>query len=370
MDLSFVPAAPGAAFGAMPAGGYPAAGRGAAGAHAGFAHDRGGMFSPPECGVSPPSNAAAAQPSQRRRTEPPLTLRIEVPSGSPFRVPATPTPSPSPPAAAAAAAAPAPDLRMLADLFPAVALRIMKCLDDHALVALSLASTRLNDITEIAAKRKTVEYLSLKTGKGLVVDEAFRGYSERSRWKRMAHCASAVRHFSGLACITSPIEPGDVLAYLHQFPQPSLQSAHRHTNQAVDDAIDRELGANALLRRGVVRFMNGFIVGALYDFLMARENHLCKPPAPARDLGTCFECNGVRKCLSWLTRMCCGQSPTARASRGKDACPAARTPTPRPRASCSSPTPSRRRPSSPREGSSRPTTRASARSGRWRGCAR
>ena len=222
--------------------------------------------------------AAAAAPSAHRDREPDRGhLRIEIASPtadlprspSPFRVPRLPSPAPGPvPSRAAAASECGPpvvaNLRVLADHLPTVALKIMEQLDAASLTAVGLASTRLNDLSEIAARRLV---LRSKSGAGSRkrINPAFGKLSARSRWKRLAHCTEIVENFASLACVHCPISAEQVLAYLGCFRVPSLRCAVTETERMVSESC----APQAHGARGVARFMAGWLVPALFDFLSA-----------------------------------------------------------------------------------------------------
>ena len=254
------------------------------------------LFSPPASVPSPPHVLAEQQQSaddpdegerpsklQRRtqRAEGPTTfgmgLRIEIASPSPdsrrspspFRVPGRPQPLEA--AAAAVGSTPASgapavaDLRVVADMLPTVALQIMAHLDAASLTAAGLVSIRLNDLSEIAARRRV---LRSKCGAGsrARINPAFNKFSARSRWKRLAHCTEIVENFASLACVNCPISAEQVLAYLGCHRVPSLRCAVAETERMVADRTD-PMAQDA---RGVARFMAGWLVPALFDFLSAR----------------------------------------------------------------------------------------------------
>ncbi len=240
---------------------------------------------------SPPASAAStarAQPAgkenrtpaqseeraaQRRRVAGGMGgagLRIEISSPapemprspSPFRMPRLPSP-----ARAVARPPPIADLRAVADHHPLVALKIFGYLDAASLTSLGLASTRLNDLSEIAAR-----WLVLRSKGGVDnrsrINPGFAKFSARSRWKRLAQCTEIVENFASLACVQCPISAEQVLAYLGCFRVQSLRGAIRETQRMQSDRC-KPADPVAQSARGVARFMAGWLVPALFDFLSA-----------------------------------------------------------------------------------------------------
>ena len=155
----------------------------------------------------------------------------------------------------------------MADHYPLVALKVLGFLDAASLTSAGLASTRLNDLSEIAAR-----WMVLRSKCAVEncprINPAFAKFSARSRWKRLAQCMEIVENFASLACVQCPISPEQVLEYLGCFRVQSLWGAIRETERMHSD---RRNPADPVAQsaRGVARFMAGWLVPALFDFLSA-----------------------------------------------------------------------------------------------------
>ena len=160
-----------------------------------------------------------------------------------------------------------PTLAWICDMLPHVAVHILAQLSAADLVSVGLASRRLVDLSEIAARRIALRSQNRKglTAGGL--GEVFDKLSTRCRWKRLLACSECAGHFACLACVECPISPEEVLVYLCSFHTPSIAGALAATMGAHAQAPTIQTA----LSRGVAQFMAGSLVPALYDFLSTRE---------------------------------------------------------------------------------------------------